>query len=89
MFSTRSLHLPVGKKILLQADQAGVLIALFSDTVPDTFIPYLKNVPINDGQWHHIVVMWNGDTGTVSLITDAAVAGTINGYGENQRLPQK
>lgn len=85
----RSLHLPVGKKILLQADQSGVLVALFSDETPDTFIPYLKNVPINDGQWHHLVIMWNGETGTVSLITDAAVAGTVNGYGKDLYLPRQ
>lgn len=45
-------------------------------------------MPINDGQWHHIVIMWNGETGTVSLITDAAVAGTLTGYGQNLYLPQ-
>ncbi|XP_055948273.1 uncharacterized protein LOC129981454 isoform X2 [Argiope bruennichi] len=88
LYSVESRHLPIGKKILLQADQAGVLIALFSNIVPDTFIPYLKNVPINDGQWHHLVIMWSGETGTVSLITDAAVAGTVTGYAEGHYLPQ-
>ena len=60
---------------MLQADQSGFLVTLFPNTNnSDVFIPYLNNVPINDGQWHQIVLLWNGQIGQLTLITDTAVA---------------
>ncbi|XP_067122803.1 uncharacterized protein [Centruroides vittatus] len=87
LYSVDSPHLPIGKKVLIQIDDSGILISLFPHLTPDLFIPYLQNVPINDGQWHHIVFVWNGDEGTISLITDTAVAGGITDYVKGEILP--
>lgn len=69
------------------ADDTGVMVSLFPDLTSDIYIPYLDNVPINDGQWHHIVVIWDGNHGTLTLITDTAVAGMVTGYIHQEQLP--
>ncbi|RWS09468.1 uncharacterized protein B4U79_12754 [Dinothrombium tinctorium] len=86
LYSVDSPRLPTGRKVLVQGDETGVLISLFSGTHSDVFIPYLQNVLINDGQWHHIVIQWNGEEGTVSLVTDTAVAG-VAAYVREDNLP--
>lgn len=70
---------------LVQANHLGVFITLFNDTT--RFMPYLENVPINDGQWHYINIIWNGREGTLMLVTDTAVANTAQEYGQGRRLP--
>lgn len=79
---------------LVQANHLGVLISLFNDNStniakrsPDVFMPYLENVPINDGQWHYINIIWDGSEGTLMLVTDTAVANTVQDYGTGNRLP--
>ena len=88
LYSVESPHLPIGKKQLIQADHNGVLVSLFPDKVQDVFIPYLEHVPINDGQWHFINVIWDGETGTLMLVTDTAVTGSVNDYGTGMSLPE-
>ncbi|XP_076318247.1 uncharacterized protein LOC143229580 isoform X1 [Tachypleus tridentatus] len=80
LYSVDSPHLPIGKKILVQADESGVFVSLFPNMDANVFIPYLKNVPINDGQWHHIIVIWDSMKKTITLITDTAVARTVPKY---------
>lgn len=78
---------------LVQANHLGVLVSLFNDNdvnskhSPDVFMPYLANVPINDGQWHYINIIWNGQDGILMLVTDTAVASTVQDYGVADRLP--
>jgi len=75
LYSVSSAYRPTDRRIMLQADQTGFLVTLFPNkNNSDVFIPYLTNVPINDGQWHHIVLLWNGQLGQITLITDTAVA---------------
>lgn len=80
------------QRALIQAGHLGVLVSLFSETSvfskqsADVFLPYLENVPINDGQWHYINIIWNGQEGTLMLVTDTAVAATKE-YGMGGRLP--
>ncbi|XP_074599235.1 sushi, von Willebrand factor type A, EGF and pentraxin domain-containing protein uif isoform X2 [Brevipalpus obovatus] len=87
LYSVNSPHLPEGKKVLMTGDQRGITVSFFrGDNFTDVFIPYLNNVPVNDGQWHHIVVLWNGEEGTVTLITDTAVAGVVTYAFSGMRL---
>ncbi|XP_015790438.1 uncharacterized protein LOC107367263 isoform X1 [Tetranychus urticae] len=87
LYSVNSPHLPVGKKVLMSGDQRGITVSFFrGDNFTDVFIPYLANVPVNDGQWHHLVVLWNGEEGTVTLITDTAVAGIVTYAFSGMRL---
>lgn len=87
LYSVESPHLPIGKRQLIQADHNGVLVSFFAE-MPVVFIPYLRNVPVNDGQWHYINVIWSGESGTLMLVTDTAVAGTVLDYGVGLRLPR-
>lgn len=73
------------KKILLQATNAGMAVEFFEDQ--KKFINYRPNIPINDGQWHHIALVWQGETGVLTLTTDAVVVETIEDFGVGQTLP--
>ena len=84
----RSAHLPVGKRVLVQADDTGVLISLFPNITNDIFLRYLENVPINDGQWHYLVIMWDGPKGTIMVMMDTALAGLVEDYVPGMSLPK-
>lgn len=98
LYSVESPTIPSNKKILMTADHTGVLVNLFpypmklangNETTPEqfqVFLPYLSSVPINDGQWHYILITWNGEEGYLSLVTDTAVASTV-GYAQGAYLP--
>ncbi|KAG8179313.1 hypothetical protein JTE90_016418 [Oedothorax gibbosus] len=88
LYSVESAHLPIGKRVLMQADDTGVLISLFPSNTSDIFMRYLENVPINDGQWHHLVVTWNGEEGTLTLMMDTALAGFVSQYVSEDTLPR-
>lgn len=88
LYSVESAHLPIGKRVLVQADDTGVLISLFPDATNDIFLRYLENVPINDGQWHHLVIMWDGRKGTLTLMMDTALAGSVTDYVVGMSLPK-
>lgn len=70
---------------MVQAHSSGVHIALFDD-LNDLYVTYRSKIPINDGQWHHIALTWDGLTGTVTLTTDAVIVASIPGYGEGKTL---
>ena len=72
------------KRVLMTADHSGLLVSLFEDD-QQVFLPYLTSVPVNDGQWHYILVSWNGLEGTLALVTDTAVAGVVS-YAPNKVL---
>jgi len=72
------------RKVLLQADHSGVLVSFFEGN--QVFLPYLSSVPVNDGQWHYIMVSWSSLEGDLRLVTDTAVAGVISGYGQGRTL---
>lgn len=87
-FFFRSAHLPLGKRVLVQADDTGVLISLFPNSTNDVFLRYLENVPINDGQWHYLVITWNGAEGTLAIMMDTALTGFVEGYVADATLPK-
>lgn len=86
-YSVNDPHKVLNKTRLLKIDDSGVLVSLFPQHTADIYIPYLDNVPINDGNWHHIVFIWDGVEGTLTLITDTAVAGVVTGYVQKDKLP--
>ncbi|KAB7498637.1 Fibropellin-1 [Armadillidium nasatum] len=72
------------KKVLVQATHTGVAIE-FGDY--KQFVTYRANIPINDGQWHHLALVWDGSAGTLTLTTDAVVVAHIEGFGQTFMLP--
>ncbi|KAG1655606.1 Fibropellin-1 [Nymphon striatum] len=86
LYSSGSPHVPTNKRMMLQADNNGIHVALF-ESASIEFIPYLQHLSINDGQWHHVAVIWSGNENTVRLVTDAAVT-TIDYDEGNDMLPE-
>ncbi|XP_028967225.1 uncharacterized protein LOC108863645 [Galendromus occidentalis] len=87
LYSVSHMHKIQNKTRLLKLDDSGVRVSFFPRHTIEIFIPYLDNVPINDGNWHHVVVQWDGQEGTLTLITDTALAGVVTGYVKGERLP--
>ena len=54
----------------------------------DVFMPFRVNLAINDGQWHHIALVWDGINGTVTLTTDGVIISRIDNYGTGRTLAQ-
>ena len=49
-------------------------------------VPYGKD-RVDDGYWHHVVVVWESGSGRLSLYIDAKLVGSLSGYGLGRRLP--
>ena len=75
------------RRILLQAQSNGVQVSLFPD-LQDVFLSFREYATINDGQWHHIAVVWDGEKGgELTLITEGLIASKIESYGGGRKLP--
>lgn len=74
------------RRTMLQAHSSGVQVSFFDD-LQDVFLPFKEYSTINDGQWHHIAVVWNGKTGQLMLITEGFIASKAE-YGVNRVLPK-
>lgn len=85
LYSSDSAFKVTKKRELVKFDHAGVSVSLLQNQSAE-FLPYLVNVPINDGQWHYINFIWDSSTGNITLITDSAVAATRNHYALNDQL---
>ena len=81
-----SLHLPSDRKPLVQMRNHGVLLRLFEDE-DAVFLDFSQQIPVNDRQWHHVVLSWDS-SGAVRLVTDLVVIATRDGYGVNRTLPE-
>lgn len=74
---------------MVQAHSNGVQISLFSD-LQDVYLGFREYATINDGQWHHIAVVWDGEAGgLLTLITEGLIASKVEGYGSGRTLPNK
>lgn len=85
LYSSDSPHKPSKKRELIKFDHVGASVSLLANQTAE-FLPYLTTVPINDGQWHYINLVWDGHTGNVSLITDSAVAAVRSAYARDEQL---
>lgn len=86
LFSVDNPNLPLGKRVILQATDSGMIIELVEGQ--KELINYWPNIPINDGQWHHLAIIWDGEEETLTLTTDSVIVATVPGYGSNQTSPE-
>jgi hypothetical protein len=74
---------------MVQAQSNGVQVSLFPD-LQDVFLSFREYATINDGQWHHIAVVWDGEKGgELTLITEGLIASKVERYGSGRNLPQQ
>lgn len=86
LYEVGSAHVPNKRRMMLQAHSSGIQVALFPD-IQETFLSFKEYTLINDGQWHHVAVVWNGKTGQLMLITEGLIASKAE-YGMGKTLPQ-
>lgn len=86
LYAVDSAHIPTKRRLIVQAHSSGVQISLFSD-LQDAFLSFREYATINDGQWHHIAVVWDGKLGQLMLITEGLIASKAE-YGGGRQLPQ-
>ncbi|XP_050541159.1 sushi, von Willebrand factor type A, EGF and pentraxin domain-containing protein 1 [Daktulosphaira vitifoliae] len=85
LYSVTSPHVVREQKVILQAHASGIEVSVFSE-LQDVFLPFNEYTTINDGQWHHIAILWN--QGTLTLITEGLIASKMEGYGTGRKLPE-
>ena len=81
----RSPYVPTNRRVMLQATNTGIAIEFFEDI--KEFVTYRTNIPVNDGQWHHVALVWDGMAGTITLTTDAVVVAQVEDFGQGRHLP--
>ncbi|XP_012280254.1 sushi, von Willebrand factor type A, EGF and pentraxin domain-containing protein 1 [Orussus abietinus] len=87
LYSVSSAHTPMNPRPMIQAHSNGVQVSLFAD-VQDVYLPFKEYATINDGQWHHVAIVWNGEnSGELTLITEGLIASKTEGYGSGRVLP--
>ncbi|KAF4522838.1 hypothetical protein B566_EDAN008100 [Ephemera danica] len=87
MYSVSSPHVPTDRRVMLQAHSSGVQVSLFRE-LPDAFLSFREYATVNDGQWHHVAIVWDGNTGTLTLITEGLIASKLEDYGGGRMLPE-
>lgn len=73
LYEVDSPYIADKRRILLQIHSSGVQISIFSD-MQDVFLSFKEYTTINDGQWHHIAIVWDGLQGQLQLITEGLIA---------------
>ncbi|XP_077268738.1 sushi, von Willebrand factor type A, EGF and pentraxin domain-containing protein uif isoform X1 [Temnothorax americanus] len=87
LYGVSSPHVPTNRRLMIQAHSSGVQVSLFHD-LQDVYLPFREYATINDGQWHHVAVVWNGENGgELILITEGLIASKTEGYGSGRSLP--
>nr|CAD7258136.1 unnamed protein product [Timema shepardi] len=88
LYSVSSAHVPSDRRVMLQAHSNGVQVSLFPD-LEDKYLSFREYATVNDGQWHHIAVVWDGEKGgELTLITEGLIASKVGGYGGGRKLPE-
>lgn len=88
LYSVTSSHVPNSRRPMVQAHSNGVQISLFPD-LQDVYLSYRDYTTVNDGQWHHIAIVWDGENGgELKLITEGLIATKVDGYGSGRKLPK-
>jgi len=85
LYGVSSAHVASERRVLLQAHSSGVQVSLFKE-LPDAFLGFREYATVNDGQWHHIAVVWDGAVGTLTLITEGLIASKVENYGAGRHL---
>lgn len=81
-------HVPTDRRPIIQAHSNGVQISIFPD-LQDAYLSYRDYTTVNDAQWHHIAIIWDGENGgELKLITEGLIASKVEGYGSGRKLPE-
>lgn len=86
LYAVESANKPTKRRALLQAHSSGVQVSLFPD-LQDAFLSFREYATVNDGQWHHIAIVWDGRTGQLMLITEGLIASKAE-YGSGRTMPE-
>lgn len=63
-------------------------MSLFPE-LQDVYLSFGEFATVNDGQWHHVALIWDGaNGGELTLITEGLIASKIEGYGSGRQLSQ-
>ncbi|XP_028131495.1 sushi, von Willebrand factor type A, EGF and pentraxin domain-containing protein 1 isoform X2 [Diabrotica virgifera virgifera] len=88
LYSVSDKHVPNNRRPIVQAHSNGVQISIFPD-LQDVYLSYRDYTTINDAQWHHLAIVWDGENGgELKLITEGLIASKVKGYGSGRKLPQ-
>nr|XP_022919679.1 sushi, von Willebrand factor type A, EGF and pentraxin domain-containing protein 1 isoform X1 [Onthophagus taurus] len=88
LYAVSSKHVANDRKVLIQANSNGIQVSLFPD-IQDVYLSYRDYTTINDAQWHHIAIVWDGDNGgELKLITEGLIASKVEGYGGGRKLSE-
>lgn len=86
LYGVQSPHIANHRRLLLQAHSSGVQVSIFED-LPDAFLSFGEYTSVNDGQWHHVAILWDGVSGQLQLITEGLIASKLE-YGGGRAMPQ-
>lgn len=75
------------RRLAIQAHNAGMQVSLFSG-VPEVYLSFREYAPVNDGQWHHIALIYVKANGSLILVTDGLIAGKVDNYGLDKNVPE-
>ncbi|KAK9881868.1 hypothetical protein WA026_018067 [Henosepilachna vigintioctopunctata] len=88
MYGVSSKNIPDNRRPIIQAHANGVQVSIFSD-IQDVYLSYKDYTTVNDAQWHHIAIVWDGENGgELKLITEGLIASRVEGYGSGRKLPE-
>lgn len=85
LYSVTSAQLINNRRVLIQAQSSGVQVSMFPE-INDVFLAFQEYATINDGQWHHIAIVWH--QGILTLVTEGLIASKVEGYGAGRKLPE-
>uniref|UniRef100_A0A1A9UCN5 Uncharacterized protein n=1 Tax=Glossina austeni TaxID=7395 RepID=A0A1A9UCN5_GLOAU len=86
LYGVESAHTANNRHLLLQAHSSGVQVSLFAD-LPDAFLSFGEYTSVNDGQWHHVAIVWDGISGQLQLITEGLIASKLE-YAQGRIMPK-
>ncbi|CAG9863735.1 unnamed protein product [Phyllotreta striolata] len=88
LYSVSDKFVPTDRRPIVQAHSNGVQISIFPD-LQDVYLSYRDYTTVNDAQWHHIAIVWDGENGgELKLITEGLIASKVKGYGSGRKLPE-
>lgn len=88
LFVFSNSHIALNRRSVIQAHSNGVQVSLFPE-LQDVYLSFGEFATVNDGQWHHVALVWDGNNGgELTLITEGLIASKIEGYGSGRTLPK-
>ncbi|GBP19642.1 Fibropellin-1 [Eumeta japonica] len=87
-YSVSSSHIAFNRRTIIQAHSNGVQVSIFPE-LQDVYLSFGEYATVNDGQWHHVALVWDGNNGgELTLITEGLIASKMDGYGSGRYLPK-